>query len=99
MKKSTLFILIFSLIFAVGCKKEIKKEEGITKAMTAKKVKLKLDAKSESTVIGTVALTEEDNGDNKKNADFEQIREKVADIVAEDPRKAASLVKRWMTSE
>ncbi len=39
------------------------------------------------------------NENDQKNADFEQIREKVADIVAEDPKKAASLVKRWLTIE
>lgn len=62
MKKSILFTVILSLVFAVSCKKEVKKEEGTTQAMTAKKVKLKLESKSDSNVTGTVAFTEEDDG-------------------------------------
>lgn len=42
---------------------------------------------------------EEVSDEDKKNASFEQMREKIADIVAEDPKKAASLVKRWLIME
>ena len=59
MKKSTIFILILSVAFAFGCKKEVKQEKGITKAMTAKKVKIKLEPKSDSKVKGNIAFTEE----------------------------------------
>ena len=66
MKKSVLFIVILSFIFAVSCKKEVKKEvkkeEVVTKTMTAKKVKMALESKSESTVTGSVAFIEEDEG-------------------------------------
>jgi len=62
MKRSTVFIFALSLVFAVGCKKEIKKEEGTTKAMIAKKVKMKLESKSGSKVKGNVAFTEEEDG-------------------------------------
>ncbi|MHC4870235.1 MAG: flagellar M-ring protein FliF C-terminal domain-containing protein [Planctomycetota bacterium] len=46
-----------------------------------------------------LSMIEELTDDDKRNASFEQMREKVADFVAEDPRKAASLVKRWLTVE
>jgi flagellar biosynthesis/type III secretory pathway M-ring protein FliF/YscJ len=36
---------------------------------------------------------------DKANAQFEQLRGKVADLVEEDPRRAAGLVRRWMTKE
>jgi len=62
MKKSTLLLLTLSLIFTLGCKKEVKQEEGTTKAMTAKKIRMKLEPKSESNVKGNVAFTEEDDG-------------------------------------
>ncbi|MFD2823986.1 superoxide dismutase family protein [Lacinutrix iliipiscaria] len=60
MKRSSIFILTLCLIFVVGCKKEVKKEEGTTTAMTAKKVKMKLEPKSGSSVKGNVVFTEED---------------------------------------
>ncbi|MHC4883546.1 MAG: flagellar M-ring protein FliF C-terminal domain-containing protein [Planctomycetota bacterium] len=36
---------------------------------------------------------------DKKNASFLQMREKITEIVDEDPAKAASLVKRWLVME
>ena len=62
MKKSVLFIVILSLIFSVSCKKEVKKEKETTKAMTAKKVKMALESKSDSSVKGSVVFNEEDDG-------------------------------------
>ncbi|WP_452229349.1 MULTISPECIES: superoxide dismutase family protein [unclassified Lacinutrix] len=60
MKRSSIFILALSMLFAIGCKKEVKQETGTTKAMTAKKVKMKLEPKSDSKVKGDIAFTEED---------------------------------------
>lgn len=37
--------------------------------------------------------------EDKRNTELEAIRTKVADAVAEDPRKAANLVRKWMTRE
>jgi len=62
MKNSTLLLLTLSLIFAIGCKKEVKKEEGTTQAMTAKKIRMELEPKSESNVKGNVAFTQEEDG-------------------------------------
>lgn len=39
----------------------------------------------------------EDEGD--PNSNFEILREKVADIISEDPKKAANVLRRWMVSE
>ncbi|MDO6597091.1 superoxide dismutase family protein [Oceanihabitans sp. 2_MG-2023] len=60
MKRSSIFILALSIIFAVSCKKEVKQETGTTEAMKAKKVKMKLEPKSDSKVKGNIAFTEED---------------------------------------
>lgn len=62
MRKSVLFIALLCLTFNQSCKEEVKKEKGTTKAMTAKKIKMTLEPKSESTVNGTVAFTEEEDG-------------------------------------
>ncbi len=37
--------------------------------------------------------------EDRSNQAFEQMRNRIADIVDEDPKKAASLVKRWMVME
>ena len=63
MRKSLLFIALLCLTFNQSCKEEVKKDKGTTKVMTAKKIKMSLEPKSESTVTGTVAFTEEDNGE------------------------------------
>jgi Cu-Zn family superoxide dismutase len=62
MKKSILFLALLSLTFVLSCKEEVKKEKGTTQAMSAKKVKMKLEPKSESTVTGTVVFNEEEDG-------------------------------------
>lgn len=61
MKKS-IFILLISLVLVVGCKKEKKdsaKEVDETVSVEVKKVKLKLEPKSNSNVSGNVVFTEE----------------------------------------
>ena len=63
MKIRIVLLLAISTIFAVSCKKEVKKEEGTTKAMTAKKIRMKLEPKSDSQVKGNVAFSEEENGE------------------------------------
>ncbi|WP_452223348.1 superoxide dismutase family protein [Lacinutrix chionoecetis] len=65
--KKIVFITILSLLaFTTSCKKEEKdKVEPVTKAETAKKVKLKLNSKSGSNVTGTVIFTEEENNEIK----------------------------------
>ena len=63
MQKS-IFILLISLVLVVGCKKEKKesvKEVEETVSVEVKKVKLKLEPKSNSNVSGNVVFTE-DNG-------------------------------------
>lgn len=62
MKKHSLFILLITFAFTlVSCKKEVKKETTTTTvAMTAKKIKMKLEPKSDSEVNGNVVFTEED---------------------------------------
>lgn len=45
-------------------------------------------------VFSPVSLTEDD----RNQAEFEQLRDQVGDIVDEDPAKAASIVRRWMNS-
>ena len=42
---------------------------------------------------------EGEEGEADPNNNFEILREKVADIIAEDPKKAASVLRRWMVSE
>jgi flagellar biosynthesis/type III secretory pathway M-ring protein FliF/YscJ len=42
---------------------------------------------------------EEVSDEERANAQFEQMRERVSEMVDEDPRKAASLVKRWLVNE
>ncbi len=42
---------------------------------------------------------EEATEEQRANLQFEQMRNKVAEVVAEDPDKAASLVRRWLVSE
>ncbi|MFH0910030.1 MAG: flagellar M-ring protein FliF C-terminal domain-containing protein, partial [Planctomycetota bacterium] len=42
---------------------------------------------------------EEMTEDERANATFEQMRDRIAGIVSEDPKKAASLVKRWLVME
>lgn len=37
--------------------------------------------------------------EERANANFEQMRRRVGDIINEDPKKAASLVRRWLISE
>ena len=61
MKKS-IYILLISLVLVVGCKKEKKgsaKEVDETVSVEVKKVKLKLEPKSNSNVSGNVVFTEE----------------------------------------
>ncbi|MGB1308754.1 MAG: superoxide dismutase family protein [Oceanihabitans sp.] len=60
MKRTSIFILLVSLLVTFGCKKEVKQETGTTKAMVAKKIKIKLEPKSDSNVKGNIAFTEDE---------------------------------------
>lgn len=60
MKKISLAILALSLVFTVSCKDENRLDTVKTAAETAKKVKVKLESKSGSSVSGNAVFTEED---------------------------------------
>jgi flagellar biosynthesis/type III secretory pathway M-ring protein FliF/YscJ len=47
----------------------------------------------------SVAMEAEISESDQAMQQFEALRGKVDDIVAEDPKKAASIVRRWMTKE
>jgi len=71
MKKSVLFLVLLSLTFTQSCKDKAKKEVVTTQVLTAKKIKMELEPKSESTVSGTVVFSEEEDGKIKMIAMLE----------------------------
>jgi flagellar M-ring protein FliF len=58
-----------------------------------------MDAYEDELATPIVSELDKVSEEDKANANFEQMRNKIADLVAEDPKKAASLVKRWLIME
>ncbi|WP_417619976.1 superoxide dismutase family protein [Oceanihabitans sediminis] len=82
MKKRTIYILAFSLVFAFSCKKQAKEDKEVqeknttttetTETVNEKKLKMELQPKSGSNVKGNIVFTEK-NGEVKMIAMIENL--------------------------